>query len=328
MIVFLTVIYVVLLFILIKLKVAPNTKWTWFTIIPYVLILLIGFFLPMQWGAPAGDVVVLERTVQIVPNVAGQVVEVAVGPNQRVEKGEVLFRIDPRPFQYKVDQLKAQLREAHSSLKLAKIEIDRTRRLAKQSAAAQREVDQWQARYDGSLATIQRIKAQIQDVEYNWAQRRGVAPADGIGTTVAAGRRGARVVAFPAQQAMAFIDDSKRILAAQIHQIYLRHVKAGQRAEVVFKLFPGQVFAATVEHVVPGIGSGQVPMSGRLPMPQPVSPGPFFVRLVLDDEAVAKRLPAGAVGTVAIYTSHVRVSHIIREVMIRVEAILNYVKPT
>jgi len=47
----------------------------------------------------------------------------------------------------------------------------------------------------------------------------------------------------------------------------------------------------------------------------------------LDDDAFAKSLPAGATGTAAIFTEHVKVSHIIRRVLLRQVAILNYINP-
>ena len=52
-----------------------------------------------------------------------------------------------------------------------------------------------------------------------------------------------------------------------------------------------------------------------------------MVRVRLDDAEVARNLPAGAAGTAAIYTEHVKVSHIIRRVILRQIAILNYVNP-
>jgi len=51
------------------------------------------------------------------------------------------------------------------------------------------------------------------------------------------------------------------------------------------------------------------------------------VRVKLDDDVFAKSLPAGATGTAAIFTEHVKVSHIIRRVLLRQLAILNYINP-
>jgi hypothetical protein len=51
------------------------------------------------------------------------------------------------------------------------------------------------------------------------------------------------------------------------------------------------------------------------------------VRVKLDDAELARRLPAGAAGTAAIFTTHIRPAHIIRRVILRQIAILNYVNP-
>jgi hypothetical protein len=49
------------------------------------------------------------------------------------------------------------------------------------------------------------------------------------------------------------------------------------------------------------------------------------VRIKLDDAGVMKRLPAGSAGEAAIFTEHVTASHVIRRVMLRMTAILNYI---
>ena len=51
------------------------------------------------------------------------------------------------------------------------------------------------------------------------------------------------------------------------------------------------------------------------------------MRLLLDDETVSTRLPAGAVGTVAIYSGRMSGIYVIRRVMIWMDAWLNYILP-
>lgn len=51
------------------------------------------------------------------------------------------------------------------------------------------------------------------------------------------------------------------------------------------------------------------------------------MRIRLDDSAFTQSLPAGSAGTAAIYTDHVRITHVIRRVILRQVAILNYVNP-
>ena len=49
--------------------------------------------------------------------------------------------------------------------------------------------------------------------------------------------------------------------------------------------------------------------------------------VALDDASFAQHLPAGSTGTATIFTDHVKVSHLIRRVLLRQIAILNYVNP-
>jgi hypothetical protein len=50
-------------------------------------------------------------------------------------------------------------------------------------------------------------------------------------------------------------------------------------------------------------------------------------RRKLDDQDVARQLPAGSTGLAAIYTEHIKIAHVIRRVILRQTAILNYINP-
>ena len=81
MIVFLFNVYLLILFLLVWFKVVNfNLFWKISPLI-VLLVLLIGLFIPMGWGAPSGPVILVRQSVQIVPNVAGEVIEVPVSPN-------------------------------------------------------------------------------------------------------------------------------------------------------------------------------------------------------------------------------------------------------
>lgn len=312
MIVFLTVAYVALLFVLTRIRILPNSRVTWLTVAPYVLALLVFFFIPMQWGAPKGDVRTLAYSVQVTPNVVGQVIEVPVDPNTPLRAGDVLFRIDPTPYQAALDSLTAKL-------DLAVTRLDQTETLAARQAGSIYDVQAYQAEVDG-------LKAEIANAEYNLAETVVRAPSDGYVTNVAL-RAGARVSNFPFYQAMSFVDTSEVLLGAQIPQIYARHIESGQEAEVTFKVRPGQTYGATVEAILPVTAQGQIQLSGFAPEAQSTAPGPFFVTLRMIDDDLARGLPSGALGSVAIYTSEVKAAHIIRRVMIRMEAWMNYLNP-
>jgi len=96
--------------IFIKFKWLPwNTaSKTIVVIIPIVA--LTGLVLTLNVVAPSSsDIRVIKYVVQVVPQVRGRVLEVPVQPNVLVKKGELLFRIDPTPYQIQVDAAKAKL---------------------------------------------------------------------------------------------------------------------------------------------------------------------------------------------------------------------------
>jgi multidrug resistance efflux pump len=116
--------YLVILFLLIKLRIVRlNLFWKCSPLI-VLFLLLFGLFIPMGWGAPQGPVLVVRNSVAIVPNVSGQVIDVPVQPNVPLKTGDVLFRIDPAPFEYKVEELKAQVIAAQQKAEQLKADVD------------------------------------------------------------------------------------------------------------------------------------------------------------------------------------------------------------
>lgn len=310
MLVFLTLLYLGLLFVLTKTGKVPNTKKTWLTIIPYELFLLIGFFIPLQWGAPSGPAVMFSYVVPITPNVAGEIIEVPVEPNVPLQEGDVLFRIDPTPYQAAVDGLRAQLR-------LAELRLDQSRELAAADAGSIYEVQAYEAQLDG-------LRAQLDNAEFNLRETTVRAPSDGYVTNLAL-RPGMRASNLPLYRAMAFVDTAERGLMAQIHQIYARYIEPGHEVEVAFKTLPGRVYKGKVRFLIPATAQGQAQVTGAAVQPlAQVAPGPFVVRIDMDDEDL--EVPTGTVASVAIYTSKIKVAHVIRRVMIRMDAIMNYIQ--
>lgn len=312
MIAFLTIGYVAILALLIKIKVLKPTLWWKLSPAVWMLALFIGLFVPMQFWAPSGPVWVMQRSAPIGATVRGLVTEVPVQPNIDLKKGAVLFKIDPVPYRAARDQVKAQL-------ELARIRLKETQELIRQNAVSIYELEQYRAQ-------VKQLKASLMNAEYNLSQTVVRAPADGFVTNVAL-RPGTRVGAAAASQAMIFVENSQRVIGAQIPQGYLRYIKPGLDAEVTFKIFPGKVFSAKVEYVIQANSLGQVKASGDMIGYKQITAMPFAVRILLEDDAVLKKLPAGAVGSVAIYSAAGKPTHVIRKVMMRMDAYMNFLKP-
>lgn len=81
------------------------------------------------------------------------------------------------------------------------------------------------------------------------------------------------------------------------------------------------------ESILQAVSTGQVLVSGQAVTPRTLQAAPFVVRVLLDDEAFARSLPAGSVGDAAIFTDQMKPTHVIRKVVLRQIAITNYVNP-
>lgn len=312
MIVFLFNVYLLILFLLVYFKIVPfNLFWKVSPLI-VMLVLMAGLFIPMGWGAPSGPVLVGRHSVQIVPDVAGEVLEVPVQPNTPLKAGDVLFRIDPTTYQAQVDALTAQL-------KFAELRREQMTQLQRGDAGRAFDVQQRESE-------VEQLKAQLDSAKWNLEKTVVRAPAEGYVTNLAL-RTGARVSALSLAPVMAFIDTSEAIIATEIAQINARYIEPGQPVEITFKYLPGHIFTGRVNAVLQAVATGQVQPSGMAVAPKDVQSAPFVIRLTLDDAELAKRLPAGSTGEAAIFTAHVKVAHVIRRVMLRMTAILNYINP-
>lgn len=305
-------VYLVILFILVKMKIIPfNLFWKCSPLL-VLLLLMFGLFIPMGWGAPQGPALVVRNSVAIVPDVAGEVIDVPVVPNTPLKAGDVLFKIDPTPYQSQLDALAAQL-------KFEELRLAQMTQLQLSDSGRAFDVQQRQA-------SVDQLRAQVEGAKWNLDKTVDRAPSDGYVTNVGL-KKGARVANLPLSPVMAFIDTSETVVGVEIQQIYTRYIEPGQDVEVTLKFFPGQVFKGKVVAMLDATSLGQVQASGTAVTPRQVVAAPFAVRVKLDDDKLAASLPAGTAGAAAIYTPRIKPSHIIRKVILRQIAILNYVNP-
>jgi multidrug efflux system membrane fusion protein len=94
-----------------------------------------------DWEEFTGRLEAVE-SVEVRPRVNGFIDSVQFAEGSRVRKGQLLFRIDPRPFQAEVNRLAAALKQARSQAKLADSNHERGKRLVAQHMISQQEFDQ------------------------------------------------------------------------------------------------------------------------------------------------------------------------------------------
>ena len=181
MIVALFNVYLVILFFLAKFKIVPFNLFWKVSPLLVLLLLMFGLFIPMAWGAPQGPAMVVRNSVAIVPDVAGEVTEV-------LKAGDVLFKIDPTPYQAQVDTIAAQL-------KFEELRLAQMTQLQLSDAGRAFDVQQRQADVD-------KLKGQLEGAKWNLEKTVQLAPANGYVTNVGL-MKGARVANLPLSPVMA-----------------------------------------------------------------------------------------------------------------------------
>lgn len=118
-------------------------------------------------------------TVRVQPRVSGYVQAVKFDEGALVHKGDVLFKIDPRPFQAEVDRLAAQRTQAKSQLDLARANARRARLLLDKHAIAQEEADRQITAAQSAQAALAAADAALSAARLNLDFTDVRAPIDG-----------------------------------------------------------------------------------------------------------------------------------------------------
>jgi len=104
---------------------------------------------------------------QIQPQVTGYVIRQTYKEGSFVRKGQILFQIDPRPFQALLDQVNAQLAQAQAQLGKTQMDVDRDTPLAKERAIAQSQLDNDIQANQAAKAVVKAAEAQVEQAKLN-----------------------------------------------------------------------------------------------------------------------------------------------------------------
>ncbi len=367
-------------------------KWLPWNFVSQVIVITIPIvgltllILLLNIAAPSSaDVRVVNYVTAVNARIQGMVVDVPITPNQQIKKGQVLFRLDPRPIEIEISSAKAQIealeaqllsagasstgfgetlrnargaRDAVSAqLRLAKERENQTRELAATGAGSQYDYQQAQAnvqnlqgQLDAAIATersaqaklgakntsgdqdvvadvkaqIEQAKAQLADAEWRLEQTIYRAPTNGTVVSLSL-RPGAMAVPFPLSPAMTFVEDEQWVMAI-FKQNEVRKIKPGQEAEIALKMYPGRIIKCKVDSIMWATAQGQLPIgfASNMAGVAPIPPNSLAVRLLKDRKDVDLFMASGAGGIGAVYTDSGEPIHILRKILIRVSAKLDW----
>jgi len=117
---------------------------------------------------------------QIQPQVTGYLIRQTYKEGSFVRKGQILFQIDPRPFQALLDQENAQLAQAQAQLGKTEMDVNRDTPLAQERAIAQSQLDNDIQANRAAKAAIKAAEAQVEQARLNFEFTNVKSLVDGI----------------------------------------------------------------------------------------------------------------------------------------------------
>jgi membrane fusion protein (multidrug efflux system) len=120
------------------------------------------------------------RQVNIVARVSGYLDKIAYQEGDLVKAGQVLFQIDPKPFQVQLDAANGELKAQQARLSTATANLNRIRPLAAQNALPQADLDRAQGEFDASTAAVYSAQAKVKEAELHLGYTTIHAPVTGL----------------------------------------------------------------------------------------------------------------------------------------------------
>jgi membrane fusion protein (multidrug efflux system) len=222
-------------------KPRSNKKAAWFILIAItalIIVFIVLYNIHSTRYPSTDDTYIQANIVHVAPQVSGSVTQIFVQNHEAVTQGQPLVLIDPRPYQYAVQQADAQL-------KLAQQRSKRIFPLIKTGRVAPAEADQINAQLEEATAALSQA-------EYDLANTLIKAPKSGvladfqtrIGDSVTKG-----------YDLFALVEQQEFWVDANFKETQLERIKPGQTAEIKVDMYPDYTFKGVVQSVSPGSGT-------------------------------------------------------------------------
>lgn len=216
------------------------------------LLSYVGYKIYRHYYLSTDDAYVNANIVQIAPRVTGRIVKTYFDDNQYVKKDQILFDIDPEPFQLEINAALAQLNLSVAELDKATLAKDRVAALVSKNYSSQQEGDNALAAFKTAAARVDQAKASLEQARLNMAYTKVSAPTSGwitnsnlnIGDLVQSN-----------QPLFSLVSDEEFWVDANFKETQVAAIKPNQYARIVTDLYPDHPYDGVVESISAGTGS-------------------------------------------------------------------------
>jgi membrane fusion protein (multidrug efflux system) len=197
------------------------------------------------------DASIETHVIPISSKVSGQIQAVRVEANQRVKKGAPLIEIDPRDYQVKLDQARAEFSAAKAEARRAAVDAERAKQLLDSDDLSRQSYDKAVADAEvlkaKALLAEKRTAAAELDLSYTLI----TAPEDGKVTQKNAEQRAYVQVGQPL---LAIVTDEVWVVA-NFKETQLTRMRPGQEVSIKVDAFPGRTLKGHIDSIQSGTGS-------------------------------------------------------------------------
>ncbi len=304
-------IYFTFCWIIIKVFKIPINKWTITTVFLGAVVMLGTILAGMAYFHPASKTArSYFISTDIVSNVRGKIIEIPVQTNVPLKEGDILFKIDPTPFQGVVNDLNAQLtfsrKRLADSIELVKI-----------AGGAKFDIDQYEKE-------VKSLEGQLETAQFNLDSCIVRAPGAGFVTHLMV-RPGQMAVPLPMAPVMTFVNADTEVFVAGFSQQPMQNIKVDNEAEVIFPGIPGRVFKAKVDKIIPALAEGELAASRTMfSISKQLPEGLVPVFLTFEEDMSNFYIPMGSDAVATVYSHRWHHVQILRRILLRVESWRNF----
>ncbi|MGF1880038.1 HlyD family secretion protein [Vibrio splendidus] len=316
MLLILILLYIALCVVAFKLIGLSINRWTISSFALLGVFIIGGVIVSINYNHPQStQAAAYYVTTPIVPKVSGNVISTNITPNIPVLKGDILFTIDPEPFKYRLDSLKARLASATK-------DTDRFKRLAASDLTSER-------RYEESMWAKKDLTAQVALAQYELNNTVVRAPDNGIITQNFL-KVGMKVSPATQGSIVSLIPEQEKYYIALYNQSVVQNIKKGADVDIALDAVPGIVFNGEVQEIIPYLGASQIIASSKLlssTSEQAKTRDLVAVKVTINDDRYLPYddfIPNGNNANVAIYSESFVSISIIRKVIIRINSWVNF----
>jgi membrane fusion protein (multidrug efflux system) len=144
------------------------------------------------------------RQVNIVARVSGYLDKIAYQEGEVVKEGQLLFQLDPKPFQAQLDAARGELQSQQARFTTAEANLGRVKPLAQQNALSQSDLDRAQGEYDAAKAAVFSARAKVTEAELNLGYTTIRSPVTGLASR-SQQRQGAYINSLSAEATLTYV---------------------------------------------------------------------------------------------------------------------------